>query len=127
MKVKPVEVDDLAFEDGKIYEVISIEDGWYRVMTEIGEDYVFPPSYFEIIDNTGKEELEANDPFGDNDLVEIECRGMKVKCTCDTLSGYMMKGKVYEVLATKGSWYRIVDETGEDTLYPASGFEIVEE
>ncbi len=33
----------------KVYEVISIEKGWYRIVTEIEEDF-FPPKAFEIID-----------------------------------------------------------------------------
>ena len=41
--------DTLAFEKGRIYEVISIEKGWYRIMTELDEDYLFPPEHFEII------------------------------------------------------------------------------
>ena len=60
------------------------------------------------------------------DLVEEKC-SMKVRCICDTLSTYMLEGKVYNVIAKKGNWYRMVDETGEDTLYPVRGFEIVEE
>jgi len=34
----------------KIYDVISIEKGWYRIMTELDEDYLFPPDLFEIIE-----------------------------------------------------------------------------
>ena len=32
--------------NGKIYEVISIERGWYRVIDETGEDYLYPPELF---------------------------------------------------------------------------------
>ena len=39
-----------AFEKGKIYEVISIEKDWYRIMTELDEDYLFPPELFEIVE-----------------------------------------------------------------------------
>ena len=41
----------------------------------------------------------------------------------------LIEGKVYEVLGTskKLKFYRIVDETGEDYLYPPSLFDIVEE
>ena len=28
---------------GKEYEVLSIENGWYRIICELGEDYLFPP------------------------------------------------------------------------------------
>ena len=43
----------------------------------------------------------------------------------------LLPGKLYSVMAQElflGSiWYRIVDESGEDYLYPPSLFEIVEE
>ena len=33
-----------------VYDVISIEKGWYRIMTDLDEDYLFPPECFEIIE-----------------------------------------------------------------------------
>ena len=39
-----------AFSEGKIYDVISVEKGWYRIMTELDEDYLFPPELFEIVE-----------------------------------------------------------------------------
>ena len=35
---------------GKIYDVMSIEKGWYRIMSELDEDYLFPPEHFEIVE-----------------------------------------------------------------------------
>ena len=49
-KVKYIGKDLVAMKHGKIYKVISIEKGWYRIMTEIDEDYLFPPEVFEIIE-----------------------------------------------------------------------------
>ena len=40
----------VAFDKEKIYEVISIEKGWFRIMTELSEDYLFPPECFEIVE-----------------------------------------------------------------------------
>jgi len=34
---------------GKIYDVISIEKDWYRIIDDTGEDYLYPPEAFEII------------------------------------------------------------------------------
>ncbi|MGN0648457.1 MAG: hypothetical protein ACI4J3_07500 [Oscillospiraceae bacterium] len=51
MKVRYNGKDLVAMQKGKIYEVISIEKGWYRIMTEIGEDYLFPPECFEIVED----------------------------------------------------------------------------
>lgn len=36
------------------------------------------------------------------------------------------KNKIYNVLTIEKDWYRIIDETGEDYLYPSEEFEIVE-
>lgn len=35
---------------GKIYEVMGIENGWYRIMTELDDDYLFFPDQFEIVE-----------------------------------------------------------------------------
>ena len=51
MKVKYLgKVNTLALEKGKVYSVLSEERGWYRIMTELDEDYLFPPDLFEIIE-----------------------------------------------------------------------------
>lgn len=50
MKVKYIGRDTPAIEKEKIYNVLSIENGWYRIMTEFDEDYLFPPNVFEIIE-----------------------------------------------------------------------------
>ena len=42
--------DTIALDRSKIYAVLSIEKGWYRIMTELDEDYLFPPDVFEIED-----------------------------------------------------------------------------
>lgn len=44
--------DTLAFERDKIYDVMSIEKGWYRIMTELEDDYLFPPEAFDIIEDS---------------------------------------------------------------------------
>ena len=51
MKVKYLgKIDTPALEKGKIYDVLAIEKGWLRIMTELDEDYLFPPEQFEIIE-----------------------------------------------------------------------------
>lgn len=50
MKVKYIGTrDTVALDRNKVYTVISIEKGWYRIMTELDEDYLFSPQLFEII------------------------------------------------------------------------------
>jgi hypothetical protein len=63
---------------------------------------------------------------------------MKVRCTIKTKSGRdvgkyeiyfgdVTKGEIYEVLSiSKNGWYRIIDASEEDYLYPPNMFEIVE-
>ncbi len=51
---------------------------------------------------------------------------MKVRWTGETDELYFINGKVYDVISIEMGLYRIIDETGEDYLYPTEGFEIVE-
>lgn len=50
VKVRYMGKDLVAMIHGKVYDVISIERGWYRIMTELDEDYLFPPEAFEIVE-----------------------------------------------------------------------------
>lgn len=51
MKVRYTGIDIVAIDKDKIYDVMSIEKGWYRIMTEIDDDYLFPPEVFEIVED----------------------------------------------------------------------------
>lgn len=51
---------------------------------------------------------------------------MKVKYLGKTESHTLNNGQVYEVLSTENGWYRIIDKSGEDYLYPAREFEVIE-
>ena len=51
MKVKWLgESDPLMLINNKVYEVLSIEKGWYRIVDETDEDYLYPPEFFEVIE-----------------------------------------------------------------------------
>ena len=53
-KVRYIDEDDpLFFLQGKIYQVLSIEEGYYRIIDESGEDYLYPfdPELFEIVED----------------------------------------------------------------------------
>lgn len=50
MKVRYIGNDTMAFDKDKMYDVMSIEKGWYRIMTELDEDYLFPPKVFETVE-----------------------------------------------------------------------------
>lgn len=44
------ETESLTFDNGGEYEVLSVEDGWYRIVDKTGEDYLYPPDEFEIVE-----------------------------------------------------------------------------
>lgn len=52
---------------------------------------------------------------------------MKVRWKGKTEFLVLTYDKVYEVLSIEKEWYRIVDDSGEDYLYPPEKFEIIEE
>ena len=49
-RVKYIGAEMVTLEKNKIYDVMSIEGGLYRIMSELGEDYLFPPEIFEIVE-----------------------------------------------------------------------------
>ena len=58
MKVKYIDSADIvAIDRNTIYDVMSVEKGWYRIMTELDEDYLFPPEAFEIVEGEPPEDL----------------------------------------------------------------------
>lgn len=48
-KVRYTGKDLVGIKKGKIYDVFSVEQGWYRVFSELDETYIFPPKQFEVI------------------------------------------------------------------------------
>ena len=50
MKVKYISETDISLTNGQIYEVIAIEQNYYRIVDNTGEDYLYPPEEFEIIE-----------------------------------------------------------------------------
>ena len=52
---------------------------------------------------------------------------MKVRYNGETNFLVLTHGKVYDVIAVEKGWYKIVDDSGEDYLYPAKLFDIVED
>ena len=52
MKVKYTDKRDIvALDRDKEYEVISVEHGMYRIMTELDESYLFNPKAFVIVED----------------------------------------------------------------------------
>ena len=50
MKVRYVKnTISLCLTQNKVYEVLSVERGWYRILDDSGEDYLYPPEHFETV------------------------------------------------------------------------------
>ena len=57
MKIKYIgETSPLELTKNKIYDVISIEKGWYRIVIDepISDDYLYPPQLFEVVEDSEK-------------------------------------------------------------------------
>ena len=53
MKVKwNGKTESLVLSSEKVYEVISVEKGWYRIKDDSGEDYLYPPDNFTIVSDS---------------------------------------------------------------------------
>lgn len=59
MMVKYTGRNTPAIDKDKYHEVLSIEKGWYRIMTEFEDTYLFPPEAFEIVEG-GKYEYTGS-------------------------------------------------------------------
>ena len=47
---------------------------------------------------------------------------MRIKYIGDTLPAELTNEKEYEVISIEKEWYRIIDDSGEDYLYPPQLF-----
>ncbi len=50
MKIKYIGERDVDIIPDKVYEVMSVERDWYRIVDESDEDYLYPPELFEIVE-----------------------------------------------------------------------------
>lgn len=44
------ETSFLELTHDKVYDVISIEKGWYRLVDDSDEDYLYSPEDFEVVE-----------------------------------------------------------------------------
>lgn len=42
--------DLLVLTHDKVYTVLAVEKGWYRIVDDSGEDYLYPPEQFEVVE-----------------------------------------------------------------------------
>lgn len=50
----------LELTNNRIYEVMSIEGGWYRIVDDSHDDYLYPPDEFVVV-----EENDGTTPVSD--------------------------------------------------------------
>ena len=41
----------LELTNGRVYSVIAVEMGWYRIKDDTGEDYLYPPNAFKVVED----------------------------------------------------------------------------
>lgn len=41
--------ENLVLTHGKTYEVLAVERGWYRIVDDSGEDYLYPQHMFDVL------------------------------------------------------------------------------
>lgn len=79
---KYIGIDTVDLVHGKVYEVLNEERGWYRIITELEEDYLFPPEFFVNEDEDGniddtpydyimKHLVEVKEDDGENEVVHF--------------------------------------------------------
>lgn len=62
MKVKYLgESDPLGLINGKVYEVLSIEYGYYRIVDETDEDFLYDTDLFEVVEEGEVEIIDDDD------------------------------------------------------------------
>ena len=50
MKIKYLKESNVSLTKGKVYDVISVEEGCYRIVDDTDADYLFMPEDFEIVE-----------------------------------------------------------------------------
>lgn len=51
---------------GNIYSVESIECGWYRIVDESNDDYLYPPQFFDIVEQLPAPPVITPSPMPDD-------------------------------------------------------------
>ena len=99
MKVKYKGPKTIAYDADKVYDIISVEKGWYRLMSEMDESYLLPPKMVEIIDweestseEFTKEEKCVLSEKANNPEKEVLCPHCKQELIFDEFpGGYTIK------------------------------------
>jgi len=71
----------------KIYQVISVENGLYRIIDDSGEDYLYPAAMFEII----PDEEQVNIRIGRSIFEKINKIAKKEQVSVEELATHMLE------------------------------------
>ena len=59
MKIKYIgKTNPFMLTEGKLYDVISVERGYFRIIDDTNEDYLYPPNIFEIVDHENDQKVD---------------------------------------------------------------------
>ena len=78
MKVKYIAASHEDLPTGAVREVLSIEGGFYRIMTEPDETHLFPPELFDVIDESSTMDMVKYVGLLDRQVTVICKDGIKV-------------------------------------------------
>ena len=67
MKVKYIRKSNVSLTENKIYDVLSVEKGCYRIIDDTSEDYLFSPEHFAIIDDN-TEQKTIHEKWEDSEI-----------------------------------------------------------
>jgi len=62
---------ELSLINGKVYEILEESRGWYRIVDESGEDYLYPHQFFVDEDEEGGVDSTPSDYIRDHLIGEI--------------------------------------------------------
>ena len=76
MKKKYIGVTDkLSLINGKVYEILGDSHGWYQIVDESGEEYLYPPDFFVDENEEGNICITPSDYIKEHlvgDITDIE-------------------------------------------------------
>lgn len=111
----------VSLELHKVYEVLpdprAEQYGMMRVVAESGEGYLYPRDFFRPL----KESMRARQPAAGHFVVCVRNVGYEMDLALHTIYAALP-----DPSAERSGWIRIVDETGEDYLYPMTLFQAIE-
>ena len=115
IKVKYIGKTSVSLTEGKEYDVIAVENGWYRVMDDTDDDYLFAPDNFEIMEGKTKETEEQQ--------MNAEDRGERTMNEEKLIFKAYLRGLARQLQAMKGAMtsgdyitaYELLTDLIEDT------------